>query len=87
MPPSTSVDVTVVTAVWFSAALSAAVGPPPSLVITGASLTAVTVTSTTSVALENAVVPPLLLVSTLLPALPLVVSQARRVRAPALVPL
>src|ERR1044071_7778165 len=48
---------------------------------TGASFTAVTVTSTTSVAAENAVVPPLLEVSTLVPAVPLVWSQTRMVSA------
>ena len=39
---------------------------------TGASLTAVTETSTTSVAELNAVIPPLLLESTFVPAVPLV---------------
>src|SRR5689334_16656642 len=53
---------------------------------TGASFTAVTVTSITSVALENAVVPPLLEVSTLLPALPPVWSQPRMVSAEVDVP-
>ena len=38
----------------------------------GASLTALTVTSTVSVALEKAVVPPLLAVVTFVPAIPLV---------------
>jgi len=56
-------------------------------VLTGASFTAVTFTSTTSVALENAVAPPLLPVSTLLPAVPLVWSQARKVSAATDVPL
>ncbi len=41
---SASVAFTSVTAVWFSAALTAAAAPPPSLVITGASFTCVTVT-------------------------------------------
>ena len=41
---SSSVAVTVVTAVVFSATLTAAVAPPPSLVITGASLASVIVT-------------------------------------------
>ena len=54
---------------------------------TGASLTAVTVTSMTSVALEKAVVPPLLEVSTLVPAVPLVWSQARSVSAEVELPL
>ena len=40
--PSTSFDVTVVTAVWFSAAFTDAVAPPPLLVITGASFTGCT---------------------------------------------
>ncbi len=39
---------------------------------TGASFTAVTLTSIVSVALENAVVPPLLAVVTFVPAVPLV---------------
>ncbi len=44
--PSTSVAVTVVTAVLFSATFRPALAPPPSLVITGAtSLTSVTVTA------------------------------------------
>ena len=49
------------------------------LVIVGASLPAVTLTSTTSVALENAVVPPLVVTSTLVPCVPLVWSQAWKV--------
>src|SRR5207244_8003704 len=53
---------------------------------TGASFTAVTVTSITSVALENVVVPPLLDVSTLVPALPLLWSQPRIVSADVAVP-
>ena len=44
MSPSGSELVTVVTAVWFSAALMAAVAPPPFEVIAGTSLTLVTVT-------------------------------------------
>ena len=47
----------------------------------GASFTAVTVNDTESVALENAVVPPLALVSATLPAEPDVRSQARIVNA------
>ena len=86
VPPSMSVLVTVVTAVVFSATLTIAVLPPP-LVMTGASLIAVTATSITSVALENAVLPPLLLASTWVPALPLAWSQARSVSAAALLPL
>src|SRR5438128_372396 len=54
---------------------------------TGASLTGVTVTSITSVALENAVVPPFVAVVTFVPALPLVVSHARIVIAALDVPL
>src|ERR671937_953732 len=46
---------------------------------TGASLTSVTVMVDVAVAVLNAVVPPLLLVSTLVPATPLVWSQARKV--------
>ena len=48
---------------------------------------AVTVTSTVSVALEKAVVPPLLAVLTFVPAVPLVWSHARSVRAAVFVPL
>ena len=44
----------VVTAVWFSATETAAVAPPPLLLITGASLTSVTVTLSACVS-----VPPL----------------------------
>ena len=44
MSPSGSELVTVVTAVWFSAAFTDAVAPPPFEVIAGASLTLVTVT-------------------------------------------
>ena len=51
LPPSTSVEVTVVTAVWFSATLAAAVDPPPLLVISGASLALVTVTAIACVSL------------------------------------
>ena len=54
---------------------------------TGASLTAVTATSIASVALEKAVVPPLLAVVTFVPAVPLVWSQAQIVNAALLVPL
>ncbi len=54
---------------------------------TGASLTAVTLTSIVSVALEKAVVPPLLAVVTLVPTVPLVWSQARTVSAAVLVPV
>jgi hypothetical protein len=54
---------------------------------TGASFTAVTVITATSVTLENAVVPPLLEASARLPLLPLVRSQARNVMALASVPL
>ena len=47
---------TVVTAVVFSATLTAAVAPPPSLVITGLlSLTAVTVTAIACVSVKRAV--------------------------------
>ena len=52
-------EVTVVTAVVFSNTARAAVAPPPSLVITGASLTAVTVIATelpTTIALSEAMV-------------------------------
>ena len=54
---------------------------------TGASLTAVTVTSTTSVALENAVMPPLLEVSAKPPFTPLLWSQPRMVSAAGELPL
>ena len=55
--PSGSVDATSVTDVWFSAAFTAAVAPPPSEVIVGASFTFVTVTvmSWTSVRLPLSV--------------------------------
>ena len=42
--PSGSVEATSVTDVWFSAALIAAVAPPPLEVIVGASFSSVTVT-------------------------------------------
>ena len=45
----------------------------------GASLTAVTVMPAVAVALENALLPPLVLVLAVLPAVPLVWSQARKV--------
>ena len=45
----------------------------------GASLTSVTVMALVAVAVLKALVPPLLEVSTLLPAVPLVWSQARKV--------
>ena len=64
--------------------LTAASAPLPSV---GASLTALTLASITSVALLNAVVPPLLAVLTLVPAVPLVWSQARSVSAAVLLPL
>ena len=54
---------------------------------TGASLTAVTTMLAVSVAVEKAVVPPLVMVEALPPPVPLVWSQARNVRALAMVPL
>ena len=84
-PLSTSVAATVVTAsvtVWHWRSRRRR-----RWLTTGASLTAVTVTSMTSVALENAVVPPLLLASTRVPATPPVRSQARSVSAALLLPL
>ena len=54
---------------------------------TGASLTALTVRLAVSVAVEKAVVPPLLVVSASVPLVPLVWSQARKVIAVASVPL
>ena len=54
---------------------------------TGAAFTAFTVMSAVSVAVENAVVPPFVVVSTLLPAVPNVWSQARNVIAFATGPL
>ena len=54
---------------------------------TGASLTALTTRLAVSVAVEKAVVPPLLVVSARVPLVPLVWSQARKVRALARVPL
>ena len=56
-------------------------------VSTGASLTALTVRLAVSVATENAVMPPLAVVSALSPLLPLVRSQARKVIALLCVPL
>ena len=59
---SSSVAVTVVTAVWFSTTLAVAVEPPPSEVITGtASFTSVTVTVMVCV---SALVPSLAFTST-----------------------
>ena len=57
------------------------------LVMVGASLIALTVKLAVSVALENALLPPLLLVSAVPPFVPLVRSQARKVIAVASVPL
>ena len=54
---------------------------------TGASLTALTVRLAVSVAVEKAVVPPLVVVSASVPLLPLVWSQARKVIAVASVPM
>ena len=54
---------------------------------TGASLTALTVRLAVSVAVEKAVVPPLLVVSASVPPVPLVWSHARKVIAVASVPL
>ncbi len=54
VPPSTLLDVTLPTAVRFSATVTPAVAPPPWLVISGASLTLVTVMAMACVA-----VPPL----------------------------
>ena len=59
----------------------------PSSTATGASLTALTIRLAVSVATENAVMPPLAVVSALPPLLPLVRSQARKVMALACVPL
>ena len=56
-------------------------------VATGLSLTALTVTPAVSVALENAELPPFVAVLTLLPAVPLVWSQARNVMPSLTVPL
>ena len=49
--------------------------------------TGVMVMLTVSVSVENAVVPPLVVVFTLVPAVPLVWSQARKVKADAMVPV
>src|SRR5438552_745268 len=51
----------------------------PAVWRTGASLTGVTVTDAVSVATLKALVPPLVVVSTVVPFVPLVSSQARRV--------
>ena len=52
----------------------------------GASFTAVTVRATVSVVLENALVPPLVVVSALAPDVPVDRSQARRVMAGSITP-
>ena len=57
------------------------------LLATGASLTPLTVTATVSLLMEKAEVPPPAPGFTLLPALPVVVSHARKVRASEVVPL
>ncbi len=84
-PVSTSLPLTMPTTVPF-AAFSATVFAER-LRSVGASLMGVTLTSIVSVALENAVVPPLLAVVTLAPTAPLVWSHARTVSAAVLVPL
>src|SRR5262245_41007480 len=56
-------------------------------VLTGASLTALTTSEAVSVADEKAVVPPLVEVLAVLPFVPLVWSQARKVMALEIVPL
>ena len=53
----------------------------------GASLTAVTTMDAVAVLLLKAVVPPLMLVSAVLPAVSVDLSQARKVRALVIVPL
>ena len=60
--------------------------PTVLLVPSGASLTAVTVMPALAVAVENALVAPLVVVSAVAPALPLVWSQARKVIPPARAP-
>ena len=59
--------------------MSSLVEPSATPGMPGASLTAVTVIDAVSVAVLKAVVPPFVLTSTLVPALPLVWSQARNV--------
>ena len=66
---------------------SVAPGAPSRPLSTGASLTALTVSDTVSVVIENAVMPPLTDVSASPPLLPLVRSQARSVTALAKLPL
>ena len=68
-------------------AVSSAVICAAGTVLTGASLTALMLMATVSEALEKALVPPLTVVSTLLPVVPLVLSQATKVSASAVVPL
>ncbi|TWT50139.1 hypothetical protein Pla22_28790 [Rubripirellula amarantea] len=63
-----------------SSLVPAKLNTEPSLIV-GASLTLVTTIDAVSVAELNAVVPPLLDASTLLPAVPLVPSQARKVKS------
>ena len=69
------------------AAESSATVMPVSSVAVGASLTDDTAIEAVSVLIEKALAPPLGLVFTLLPALPLLWSQARKVMAPETVPL
>lgn len=67
-----------------SSLIAASVAAP---VATGASLTALTIRETVSVAREKADVPPLVAVETFEPALPEVWSYARKVNTPFAVPL
>ena len=67
--------------------VSSAVVCAAGTVLTGASLTALMVMATVSEASENAVVPPVLETVGLLPAVPVVWSQATNVSASAVVPL
>ena len=73
-PPTIDATVWPALAVW-SSVIEVTVDPMG--VSTGASLTAVTVMLAVSVAVLNALLPPLVELSTLLPAAPLLWSQAR----------
>ena len=83
VPASTSAMLKPVITNAVSSAVVCAVGT----VLTGASLTALMLMATVSEALENALLPPLVAVLTLLPTVPLVLSHATKVTASAVLPL
>ena len=86
--PSTSLTLSTLPFVLLNSS-EVLIGVPwiPGTVFTGASAAGVTVTSITSEAVEKANEPPPAPGSTLVPALPLVVSHARRVNAAGALPL